>query len=356
MAISLPTGYIRTTNQPLDALYLDAGSTLWASVAAAENAVTGLSPFVRYIGQFVNIDDGFGGSQLYWFKDGIANGDLVPFATGGGGFYGGASPTTVVVENFPIGTSISGTSYDALFQNIYAPYVTPTIPTFSASFGNLLECGDYLTGIPTANFTFTVTTIANVVPNSLAIVDISQGITLTSGQPVTSPINAVLLSPYPFGLNIFGTNLWGAEVTDVNTLSIISSVPYIVTWAHRMWYGADISPSLVGSSAIQALQGTALNNTESIPGSYFVPALVGGYKYFCWENTNPFDPAPNIGFESGGWQVPMATVADDPNYNNVTPNGWSYASVTYTNGTATSTYKVFRTQNALGGSMSITIQ
>ena len=147
MGVALPTGYIRTTNEPLDALYLDAGSTLWANVAAATNQTTGLSNFVRYIGQFVNIDDGSGGSELYWFKDGITDPDLVPFAAGGGGTYTGASPTTVVVENYTVGTSITGLSYDALFENIYAPYVTPTIPTFSASFATLYECGDNLTAI-----------------------------------------------------------------------------------------------------------------------------------------------------------------------------------------------------------------
>ena len=354
MPIPFPSGYIRTTNEPLDYLYLNNGF-LWASVAAATNAVTGLNPGIRYIGQFVNIDDGFGGSELYWFKDGITNGDLVPFSAGGSGTYTGASPTTVVVENYPIGTAITGLSYNALFENIYAPYVTPTLPTFSASFGNLFECGDNYSATSTATFNFTVTNLANVVPNTLSIVNVTQNIVLTNGQPVTSPINTVLLAPYPFSLNVFGTNQWGAKVQDSLTLSLISSVPYTATWAHRMWYGSDISPNLANSSAIQSLQGTSLNATETIPGNYFVPALAAGYKYFCWEDTIPFDPNINTGFLSGGLPVNMATVADDPNYNNTTPNGWSYALVSYSNGTATSNYRVFRTQNPLGGAMTIQI-
>ena len=354
MGVALPTGYIRTTNEPLDALYLDAGSTLWANVAAATNQTTGLSNFVRYIGQFVNIDDGSGGSELYWFKDGITDPDLVPFAAGGGGTYTGASPTTVVVENYTVGTSITGVSFNDLFENIYAPYVTPTIPTFSASFATLYECGDNLTAIPTADFTFSVTTLANVIPNSLDILDISQGVPLITGQPVTSPILGVPLATFPFTLNIFGTNQWGAEVTDTSTLLQISSPPYTVTWAHRFWYGSDSAKVLTLSSQIQSLQGSLLNSTETIPGTYLVAA--NDYKYFCWEDNNTFDPDPNFGFMMGAFPVPMITGLLDPAYNNTTPNGWSYALTTYTNGTATSVYKVFRTKNTYGGVMTITIQ
>lgn len=56
--------------------------------------------------------------------------------TGGGGGssnYAGASPSTVVVENFPIGTNIFGLSYDELFQNIYAPYTAPTLAIVSVT-------------------------------------------------------------------------------------------------------------------------------------------------------------------------------------------------------------------------------
>jgi hypothetical protein len=352
MPIFLPSGYIRTTSEPLDTLYLDNGS-VWASVAAATNAVTGLNPFIRYIGQFVNIDDGSGGSELYWFKDGITDPDLVPFASGGGGTYTGASPTTVVVENYPIGTSITGVSFNNLFQNIYAPYVTPTIPVISASFATLYECGDLIAG-PTESFTFSVTNLANIVPNSLDILDISQGVTLITNQPVTSPISGVPLATFPFTVNTFGTNQWGAEVTDTSTLIQISSPPYTVTWAHRFWYGSDSATVLTLSSQIQSLQGSLLNSTETIPGTYLVAA--NDYKYFCWEDNIPFDPDPNFGFMMGAFPLPMITGVLDPAYNNTTPNGWSYALTTYTNGTATSVYKIFRTKNIYGGVMTITIQ
>lgn len=352
MAITLPTGYIRGTNEPLDYLYLNNGF-LWANVAAATNQTTGLSNTIRYIGQFVNIDDGSGGSELYWFKDGITDPDLVPFASGGGGTYTGASPTTVVVENYTVGTSITGVSFNNLFQNIYAPYVTPTIPVISASFATLYECGDLIAG-PTESFTFSVTNLANIVPNSLDILDISQGVTLIINQPVTSPISGVPLATFPFTVNTFGTNQWGAEVTDTSTLIQISSPPYTVTWAHRMWYGSDSATVLTLSSQIQSLQGSLLNSTETIPGTYLMAA--NDYKYFCWEDNIPFDPDPNFGFMMGAFPLIMINGLADPAYNNTTPNGWSYALTTYTNGTATSVYKIFRSKYTYGGVMTITIQ
>ena len=44
-----------------------------------------------------------------------------------GGLYGGSSPSTVPVQNYPIGTVLSNKTYDDLFQNIYAPYSAPSI-------------------------------------------------------------------------------------------------------------------------------------------------------------------------------------------------------------------------------------
>lgn len=44
-----------------------------------------------------------------------------------GGLYNGRSPSTVVVQNYPIGTVLSNKTYDDLFENIYAPYNAPSI-------------------------------------------------------------------------------------------------------------------------------------------------------------------------------------------------------------------------------------
>lgn len=71
MSVNLATGYTRTTAEPVDVLYLTNTLTSYASISAANTAIVSS---VRYIGQFVNINN-----QLYWYKNGITDGDLILF-------------------------------------------------------------------------------------------------------------------------------------------------------------------------------------------------------------------------------------------------------------------------------------
>ena len=107
MAIALPTGYIRTTIEPLDVRYNDLITGLpYANVAAAFAD----TQTIAYTGLFVNIDDGAGGSDLYWYKDGITNADLVAFSAGGGGSVFNAPPggTTIgPVGGYALGTIVA---------------------------------------------------------------------------------------------------------------------------------------------------------------------------------------------------------------------------------------------------------
>jgi hypothetical protein len=141
MAIALPTGYIRTTVEPLDALYLDntvpAALVPYPTTTAANTAITINQ---RYLGLFVNIDNGTGGSTLYWYKDGVTNGDLVPFSAGGGGStFINPNPTTIgpvggyqLGDTFPVAQTMQ-----QMWDGLLYPYVQPTMnggltPTSSA--------------------------------------------------------------------------------------------------------------------------------------------------------------------------------------------------------------------------------
>ena len=70
MAVNNATGYNRTTNEPLDAIYLNSGS-VYSSVAAANAAI---NIGVRYTGSFVNVQ-----GNLYWYQNGVLDANLVPF-------------------------------------------------------------------------------------------------------------------------------------------------------------------------------------------------------------------------------------------------------------------------------------
>jgi hypothetical protein len=105
MAVNLPTGFARTTNNPIDQLFLSNTLTPYATVSAANTAIL---VGIRYLGLFVNISNGSGGSLLYWYKDGTADGNLVAFSSGGSGTVtsvGVSMPSAFSVASSPITTS-----------------------------------------------------------------------------------------------------------------------------------------------------------------------------------------------------------------------------------------------------------
>jgi hypothetical protein len=101
---------------------------------------------------------------------------------GGGGTYNGASPSTVNVNGIPAGTNISGMTYDALFQNIYAPAVAPVFTSFSITgqattveVGTLIAAGN-------KTFTWGINIGSGVVP-TIDIYDNTTSSTLLAGTP-----------------------------------------------------------------------------------------------------------------------------------------------------------------------------
>lgn len=130
MAIALPTGYIRTTIEPLDVKYNDVTTGLpYANVAAAFAATQNIA----YTGLFVNIA-GAGGSDLYWYKslsNPILITDLVAFSAGGGGSVFNPPATGTTAPNtgaYTTGTIFTGPqSMQDMWENMLFPYVQPII-------------------------------------------------------------------------------------------------------------------------------------------------------------------------------------------------------------------------------------
>jgi hypothetical protein len=142
MPIALPTGYLRTTIEPLDVRYNNETTGLpYANVAAAFAATQNIA----YPGLFVNIDDGAGGSDLYWYKSlsspSILITDLVAFSAGGSSLFNPPGPVTTAPNTggYPTGTALSGPlSMQDMWAGLLYPYVPPTI---NASF--ILSSTDY---------------------------------------------------------------------------------------------------------------------------------------------------------------------------------------------------------------------
>jgi hypothetical protein len=95
--------------------------------------------------------------------------------------------------------------------------------------------------------------------------------------------------------------------------------------------------------------------TPSYEGIYEFAA--GGYKYFVW----PEDwgsPIPIVGFRDTYNMMPiaMATDLDAPEFTNV-ENGWSFAKIDLPDYLGQNiSYRLYRTRNILGGTLSVTVK
>ena len=260
--------------------------------------------------------------------------------------YGGASPSTVTVNDLPSGSSITGLSYDTLFQHIFAPFVAPTFSSFAMTgVSSTQRVGATISGSKT--FTWGTTNSGNVQPNTIDIIDQTNATTLLSntandgseaGVAITSVTKS---SPASHTWRIVGDYLSPASGTFQRDL--------VIQWYWDIFAGTSANPTLT-EAQIEALAYSALlaspERTYSLAG--------GDYKYICYPDSLG-DPETGIGFRdtSTNLSVAMADSTDNAAYSN-TSNGWSYALVSVTNSEgATTNYRVYRTKYTLGGSISI---
>lgn len=268
-----------------------------------------------------------------------------PVGGGGSSIYGGESPSTVEVQDFPVGTNILGLTYDELFQNIYAPYVSPLFTSFIIS-GQVqtLEVGETLSG--SKLFAWAFSNPSNITANSMAILDVTSGVTLASSISIVSPYSVNIGTVQQI---IPASYSWRGQATNTQSV-ILNSSNFTVNWYWRKYWGTSLSTTL-NESQIEALTSSALASTEN--GSYSF--LAADYKYFCYPDSfgSP-SPAP-LGFTLGGFGVSMASITDNAFYSNV-ENGWYYGLVAVTNSFGVTTnYRVYRTLNTLGAAVTITV-
>jgi hypothetical protein len=198
------------------------------------------------------------------------------------------------------------------------------------------------------SFSYAFAQSANVAPNSVSIVDVTNSTTLASGLGVgASPASVNVGSIQKTSP---ASHQWRA--TAANTQSATFNSPNAtVTWLWRLYHGTSNSSTLT-ESGIEALSNNSLASSPNSTYS-FAP---GDYKYFAWADSLG-SPTASTGFRDTATNFPvaMADSTDDAAFSN-TQNGWSYALVNVTNvhGVATN-YRVYRTKNILGGSINIQV-
>lgn len=219
-------------------------------------------------------------------------------------------------------------------------FIAPTFSTFTMTGQtNPVEVGTTLTGSKT--FTWATTNSSNILSNSI---EITQGSDVLASSLATSGSTSATITDVQ--KTTAGSQIWTITGTDTN--NDVFNRNYTINWYWRMYYGTSTDPTL-DEAGIEGLVSSQLSSTGA--GTYSLAA--GGYKYFCYPTSLPAATA----FIDNNTQflVSMAAAADNAAYSN-TANGYSYAIVSVTNSLSqTTNYRVYRTRNQLGGSITVRI-
>ena len=272
----------------------------------------------------------------------------VPLSGGSGdNSYVRNTPTTISVGGIPAGsTFLIGNTLQATFDRLLYPFQNPGFTSFSISGqGPVVEVG--YTVPAGVTFLWGTSQPANVQPNSLNISDV------TGGGPVATGLaddgsQAVTLPSGSIQRLVTATYTWSIQGTNIQSGTF--SANYSINWRYSLRFGGSASPTLNGAT-IGALPGSVL--VTGYPGNY--TASASGFKYIAFANLAG-GQINTIADQLTGFNIPMATSADDPSYSNVDGGGFSYALVSYTNPFGVTTnYRVYRTKNNLGASVTMVV-
>jgi hypothetical protein len=289
----------------------------------------------------------------------LVGGNLIPFQVDGtsitinpsgvisstGGAYTNPVPTPVTLGGIPAGSTFVAQTMTQMWTALLYPYQYPAFTSFLIQGqSNPLEVGD---SIPAAvTFRWTDINPANIVANSINITDVTLSIVLAAGLPDTG--SDALNMPGPVQRTTAGTHVFGIDATNTHAGTFSDTATY--EWRWRAFWGNSANTTLT-EPQIKALASNAL--LTRYPGSYAMAA--GGYKYICQSDAlggqiNTVKDSMTL------LNVPMATVVDDPAYSNVDGGGFYYDLVSITNAFGVvNNYRVYRTQNSLGGAITLLV-
>lgn len=250
-----------------------------------------------------------------------------------GSTYTNATPVPVTIGGISAGSTFLNQTLQQMFDALLYPYQSPAFTSFGISGQTtLLEVG-LNSAIALRTFLWTTSNPANVVANSIAIRDVTLGVSppfpaIGLANDGSESFNFAITSPVGQG-----SHTWSIEAT--NTNSILFLTTFTVNWNFRLYYGTSASTPLT-EAQIEALAVSSLTTTAL--GTYNFGAAASQYKYLSFPNTftQPTlfkDAATNL-------VVPFTQLSD--------------VSVTNSNGVV-QMYSVWRSFNQLGGAITIIV-
>ncbi len=242
-----------------------------------------------------NIPVNNGAGNIAYTGFGLLEVDNVVIYDGRGGSGGGGvtytGTATISTGGISAGESFLNADMQTMWDNLIAPFVAPTFSSFNIQGFNILEVGD---SIPMGNQTFTwaTTESGNVAPNSIDIIDVTNGNT-TIASGLANDGSEVVNFPSPITKGTNTTHQWRIE--GENTQAGNFSRTDNVNWRWRYYVGKDASATLLEAD-IEALSNQALDT--GFAGTYAFGAGAG-YLQFAfpqsWGTVNSFkDQATNL--------------------------------------------------------------
>ena len=260
---------------------------------------------------------------------------------GFGANYSNVTPLPITIGGFQAGMVLTDLTMQQMWDLFLYPYMQPSFSSFYIQdVATAVEVG--FTIQDTQTFIWTDTNSENIKPNSIALYDTTNSVTLGVGIGDTGFIAISL--PDPVVYNTPSSNTWTIQAA--NSDDNLFSRTYTVDWQWLTYWGISDLTSL-DSSTVPTLGSSILAN--GVGNTYAFSATE--YKYLAF----PADFAPPSSFTSGGFNIAMADSTDDPAFDN-TANGYSFQMLMITNiyGVETN-YRIYRTENILGGSISIQV-
>ena len=244
--------------------------------------------------------------------------------------YVNSSPLEVAHGGWDVGQTFNHTLKQVLDGILY-PYQTPSFSTFYiATAPSTAEVGEtVLAG--TFDFTWAFNNVQNVSAGTLGIYDITNAGWLYQDQSTGSPIS------HDFGAGIQKTTAtshsWRAVAKNTQDTEFTSSTETI-NWRWARYFGSG--SSTITASEVTGLTSMELSTTYVNSGGYSLPAT--NYKWIAypssWGEATEFTDANTL------LEVPMS--------------GSFTMSVTNQYGQST-TYRLHRTLNSLGGAVTIIV-
>jgi hypothetical protein len=256
-------------------------------------------------------------------------------------------PSTTSVGGISAGTAFPTpqTLQQMMDAQLY-PYISPAFTAFAIT-GQTSPTEVGHTIPASVTFTWSTSTSGNINSNSISIIDVTGGNLTLASSLANDGTEAVVM-----GGSIQKTTNTSHQfkITAVNTHSVGFNTTLTISWRWRMYFGVQAAATL---SAAQILALASNQLATGYAGTYSMGA--GGFKYICLSTVNG-GQISSVKDQSTGFSVPMATSTDNAAYSNVDGGGFSFALVSVTNVEGiTSSVRVYRTKNSLGGAVVLVV-